>query len=325
MKISVQAIKDLAAGLWLEIICSLAPHLLYMIEHDRGHGPCPNCGGRDRARCYSDFETTGSIFCNNLVNGTDGFGALMDGNDWTFPEALGAVKSYLGLDNGQVPILARKWDGQRHRMQAVWGKAAQDTGRIAEYFKHCGISIPVPNTLRLHPRLYRYEVGSTDSYPAMLAEIIRDGQRVGLHQTWLDRNGSGKAPCSQPHKAWKCCESMTGGSIQLYPVEGDKPLALTEGLETALAVRELTGYPVWSCVNPRMLATVRLPESIKSVIICADKYKSNAGEIVAEKLAQRLIDEGRKVEISLPPLEIPDGAKSVYWSDYLNSKEVAHV
>ena len=118
---------------------------------------------------------------------------------------------------------------------------------------------------------------------------------------------------------------MAGGAIRLYPTEEGKPLAIAEGIETALAVREMTGLPAWSAINSTMLETVRLPESIKSVIIFADLDRSETGKRAADKLAKRLVNEGRQVQISYPPISIPENLKGVDWLDYLNSKEVTHV
>lgn len=338
---NAETIKDFCSGRWPEIICSLATHLTDMIERGKKHGFCPMCGGKDRSRCHNDFQETGGIFCNVCKGGADGFAVLQWANGWTFPEALEAVKSYLGLGNGQNPIVrsvtpkvkqepVKDWDKEKKILQSVWGSSKPDTGRIAEYLGYRGLGcrdlpISVPDTLRLHPSLNYYHQGETASYPCMVAEIILDGQRVGLHRTWLDPDASGKAPCSKPRKAWKCVESMTGGAIRLYSAEEGKPLAIAEGIETSLAVRQLTGLPTWSAINSTMMAKVLLPENIKSVIICADLDKSGAGQRAADKLAERLINEDRQVKISYPPIPIPENSKGVDWQDYLNSKEITHV
>ena len=337
----IERIKRSAAGRWSEVIGGLAPHLRDMIERGRRNGFCSLCGGKDRARCHNDFQETGGIFCNNCGGGADGLAVLQWANGWTFPESLEAVKSYLGLGNGQNPIVrsvtpkvkqepVKDWDKEKKILQSVWGSSKPDTGRIAEYLGYRGLGcrdlpISVPDTLRLHPSLNYYHQGETASYPCMVAEIILDGQRVGLHRTWLDPDASGKAPCSKPRKAWKCVESMTGGAIRLYSAEEGKPLAIAEGIETSLAVRQLTGLPTWSAINSTMMAKVLLPENIKSVIICADLDKSGAGQRAADKLAERLINEDRQVKISYPPIPIPENSKGVDWQDYLNSKEITHV
>jgi putative DNA primase/helicase len=330
------AIKVHAVGLWSGIIQALAPQLTPTIERDRKHGPCPLCEGKDRCRCHNDFQETGGIICNQCGGAADGLGVLMWANGWDFPTTIKAVSSYLGLGGGQIPTAKpviqktkqspkNNWDDERQRLKVVWGGTVKDTGRIAQYFKHRSLSIPVPDTLRLHPSLSYFQQGPPISYPCMVAKIIRGDEAAGLHRTWLDPDGLGKAPCSQPRKTWKCTESMSGGAIRLYPLEEGKPLIVCEGIETALAVREITGLPVWSAISSTMLEKVQIPKSIEPVIICADKDRSITGERAAAKLAQRLTDEGHQVKISLPPIEIPEEEKSVDWLDYLNSKEVACV
>jgi phage/plasmid primase-like uncharacterized protein len=117
---------------------------------------------------------------------------------------------------------------------------------------------------------------------------------------------------------------LNGGAIKLFDLETDQPLALCEGIETGLAVHEYSGWPVWPCVNRILLEKVELPERVKSVVICGDKDKSGDGQESADKLARRLVDEGREVKIALPPIEIPEGDKSVDWLNFL-TLEVAHV
>ena len=201
----VEIIKRLAVGQWPEIILNFAPCLSDIIERAWKHGPCPLCGGKDRARCHNDFVETGGIFCNVCKGGADGLAVLQWANGWSFPETLEAVKSYLGLGHGQIPIAryvspkakqtpAKNWDNEKKRLQSVWDSSKPDTGRIAEYLECRGLSISVPDTLQLHPSINYYHQGPPVSYPCMVAEITRDGQRVGLHRTWLDPDAR------QPHR-----------------------------------------------------------------------------------------------------------------------------
>lgn len=333
MRMNAEAIKGCAVGRWSEIIRSLAPHLSSMVERERRHGPCPLCGGKDRARCHNDFQESGGVLCGQCGGGADGLATLQWGNDWSFREALEAVASYLGLTSGNTPTPRlpepkpqpkKDWALERKRLEKIWEQSEPNIFRLDEYFGSRGISIFTPPTLRLHSSLSYYHKGSPVSYPCMIAQIILDDEIVGLHRTWLDPDGFGKAPCSQPKKTWKCADSMTGGAIRLYDIERGKPLILTEGLETALAAGEITGLSVWSCVNSSMLEKVKLPENIESVIICGDKDRNGAGQRAAEKLAERLISEGREVKISSPPMEIPDGEKGVDWLDFLNAQEVEY-
>ena len=72
----IETIKTHAFGRWPEILLNLAPHLEPMVSRDRKHGPCPLCGGKDRARCHNDFSESGGVFCNQCGGGADGIAVL---------------------------------------------------------------------------------------------------------------------------------------------------------------------------------------------------------------------------------------------------------
>lgn len=322
--------KGCAISRWHEIIPALAPHLIDIVERRHRHGPCPMCGGKDRARCHNDFQETGGIFCNQCGGGADGLAVLQWGNGWSFPETLQGVASYLGLDNGITPESIQRtprpqpkknWKRERRELLSIWEAAIPNHPRFQEYFEHRELFVELPNTLRFHPEI-KYLDGRW--FPAMIAQIIRNEEMVGIHRTFLDPDGPGKADVPKPKLSKKCTDSMTGGCIHLFVVEQNKPLVLCEGIETALAIHSYSGYPVWPCVSRTLLEKVELPNNVKSVIIGGDKDRSGDGQTSAEKLAQRLADEGREVKISLPPMEIPEDSSGVDWLDYL-SKEVACV
>jgi putative DNA primase/helicase len=94
-----------------------------------------------------------------------------------------------------------------------------------------------------------------------------------------------------------------GGAIRLFPLEAGKPLALAEGIETALAVREATGWPVWATIAAPFMKEVIVPE-VEEVLIAADHDK--AGLEAAHALARRLLREGRRVRVAVPPEEGED-------------------
>jgi hypothetical protein len=79
-------------------------------------------------------------------------------------------------------------------------------GTLAErYLHHPGIATPRNlESLRFHPCcFYRSGDGSSrETWPAMIAAVTdRDGQITGVHRTWLDRSGGGKAPIASPRRA----------------------------------------------------------------------------------------------------------------------------
>ena len=66
--------------------------------------------------------------------------------------------------------------------------------------------------------------------------------------------------------------------------------------------------------------TVEIPEGVKTVLIFADKDKSDVGSLAAEALRKRLADEGRFAVIVNIPDAIPSGAKGIDWNDVLRMK-----
>ena len=326
----IEKIKNHASGRWPEILLNLAPHISPMIERGRKHGPCPLCGGKDRARCHNDFDETGGVFCNHCDGGADGLAALQWANGWTFPESIDAVADCLGLSKGApLPPIAisipkpepeKDWEPKRKWIEMLWNEAVPGHPGLQRYLEYRGLSIDLPPSLRLHKGL-KYlddQKRSLGKFPCMVARIIRGAEVVGLHVTFLDPEGPGKAAVPNEKKIWRCADTVSGGSINLFEPEPNIPLAFTEGIESALAVRELSGFPVWACGNSSLLSKVEVPESVSRVYIGADKDRSCAGERAAQNLAQRLLEKGQGAVISFPPIDIPDGESSVDWLDYVS-------
>jgi putative DNA primase/helicase len=168
--------------------------------------------------------------------------------------------------------------------------------------------------LRYHPHLaYRHDGGRDTYHPAMLARVDdASGQAVTLHRIYLTSAGC-KADVSTPKKLMPALISgaTNGGAIRLYAAA--EALAVTEGIETALAVRCATGLPVWAAVSAGGMARLIVPTDVRLVVICADH--DSAGLDAARALVRRLLAEQRRVKMLTP--ETP-GAD---WADRL---EVTH-
>jgi len=329
-KMNAPTIKSHASGRCCEIIIALASHLAPMIERGNRHGPCGLCGGTDRARLHNDFAETGGIFCNQCGGGADIFAVLMWANGWSFPETIDAVAGFLGFGEGCCPAIRQKvkpaptkdWSQERRLLKAIWCETIPDPGRIAEYLYFRGLGGEIPKGLKFHPSLYYSHGREKGFFPAMVAQFVRGREAVGLHRTWLDKNGSGKAPVSKPKKTIKCADSMSGGAIQIFKHDPGKPLVLCEGIETGLAVHEHSVWPVWACGNAILLEKVIVPEEVKEVYIAVDKDRTRTGEIKSANLAKRLKSEGKKVSLSIPPGEIPEGKSSLDWLDVLSQEVI---
>lgn len=337
----VEEVRAAAHGRWGMILASLAPQLQPAIDRAGRHVPCPVHGGKDGFRVFKDMEETGGSVCNTCGINTDGFATLMWANGWDFPTALRMVAECLRIGGARArPVrwtkpVPRKSDTAeedekiRQSLNRVWNETIPISDRDAEparlYLARRGISISPPETLRFHPELGFYEgEEKIGSYPAIVAMVQdRDGNPVTIHRTYLTADGH-KAPVESPKKLMRhpSTRTLTGGAIRL--TEANTLLALAEGLETALAVIEGTGLPVWCAVNAHLLANFVPPPTVRQVIIYADKdrpteqHPKGHGQEAARQLVQRLWAMGVKASAIVPAGEIPPGQKSLDWLDILN-------
>ncbi len=174
----------------------------------------------------------------------------------------------------------------------------------------------LPDCIRLHPSLRYINNGqSANSYPTMVARISgQDHDLVGLLRTFLSSNGQ-KANVAQAKKA---LGRVSGGAIRL-----DTPsetLALAEGLETALAVRQATGLPTWCAVSASNLKKVSIPESVSTVHIFGDKDRNLKGQNSASEACDLLYRKGKTVYWHLPRQQIPQDKQGIDWLDTLVSE-----
>jgi len=178
----------------------------------------------------------------------------------------------------------------RERWESLWGAAKPSHPLLGRYLRARGLSLEPPPTLRL--TFLRGE-------PVMVARVEGSGGLLGLHLTILEPDGRGRK-----EKKLAKGSKPRGGAIRLFPLEAGKSLALAEGIETALAVREATGWPVWATVAAGFMPGVALPPEAHEVVVCADH--DWAGLEAAKALARRLLREGRRVRLAVPPVEGED-------------------
>ncbi len=318
---SAKYIGERARGRWPQILMSSG--ISEGVLRNR-HGPCPGCGGRDRFR-FDDKEGRGTFVCSqggaDVLSG-DGFTLLQHAHGWSFTEAMRFVTSI--VDNSSdasrlpppCPPDGRCESGsggkageirphQEKIQRGILSECSQimPDGPVAQYLIRRGLARvlqDLPCDLLEHPRLRYYESGKEFvEHPAMLA-VVRGpaGTRSTLHRTYLSQDGQ-KAGVSAPRKFMKSVNEggWTKGAVQLYAAE--EHLALAEGIESALAVRVATGWPVWSGLTAAGLQAVLLPPSVKEVRVHVDH--DEAGLRAGNKLAQRLASEGRRVKLIVPP------------------------
>jgi hypothetical protein len=150
----------------------------------------------------------------------------------------------------------------------------------------------LPASLRLHPHLKHPSGGM---WPGMVALVVNalTGKPIGVHRTFLTRDGTGKAPVVPDRMMLGPCR---GGVVRL--AEATDTVMVGEGIETCLAAMQATGEPTWAALSTSGLRSCDLPRPIADVTILADA--DGPGEAAAQSAARRWICEGRRVRIARP-------------------------
>ena len=327
---NAKEIKEQACGLWAGVVACVAPQLIPAIEKKGKHCACSVHGGKDGFRVFKNFAETGGAICNTCGSFSDGLALIEWANGWNFKETLIAVNEYLNGHTQTVPPntvkLVRKVEAPNLKhQQAIDNTLSRSEfihNTVAEtYLNNRGLvfaSTPNVNNLAFIESLpYWHDDKDYGAFPAMIG-IYRnlDGEVINLHRTYLNSNGmKASVPSAKKMMSPSLSGATIGCAVQLFTPT--KQLAITEGIETALAVHLSTGLPVWAATSTTLLEKVQIPHMVQEVFIMADKDRSGAGERSAQKLAQRLLTERPRliVKVCLPPLGIPEGEKSIDWLD----------
>jgi hypothetical protein len=177
---------------------------------------------------------------------------------------------------------------------ALWHSTRSAEGTPAEtYFKSRGLTNPIPPSIRFHVGL-KHPSGGV--WPAMVALVTHgvDAKPIGIHRTFLARNGGSKAPIEPAKMMLGPCR---GGAVRLGRI--GNLLMVGEGIETCLAAMQASGRPAWAALSTSGLRALDLPHEVRDVIVLADG--DEPGEAAAQDCAWRWKQEGRRVRIARPP------------------------
>jgi hypothetical protein len=337
-------VRHAARGNWGWVLTALAPELEPALAKPGRHIGCPVHGGHDGFRLFRDIESSGGGVCNTCGPKPDGFALLMWLRNWDFPAVLAAVNSVLGGGNpppvpAQIlkakPLRKGPTDEEiRQRLRKTWLDSAQwwvpAAKPLRDYLAGRGLEPGVLSetggSIRFHPGLPCYDEDNRHegTFPAMIGLVCdRGGRPITLHRTWLAQDGR-KAPVQSPRKMMPIPSDrlVLGGAIRLGLPEASPTADIAEGIETALAVIQATGLPVWSSATAALLGHFVPPEGTRHVRIWCDLDRlvkgRRAGEDAAAKLRERLRLAGIGTEILLPPAPMLGEKKGVDWLDVLN-------
>ena len=227
-------------------------------------------------------------------------------------EAFGDFQRVIPLRNS-VP--APQDDAMRiRRATAVWSKTEPIAGTLAEqYLRTRAIEGALPSALRFAASCWH---PTKTTLPAMVAEVRRGLQTVGVHRTYLAAPGV-KAEVSPAKAMLGCC---SGGAVQLS--DGSGPLVVVEGIETALSLRDASLSSAdeggatkrfWAALSTSGIAGLKLPDTPGEIIIAPDG--DAPGRAAADKLAHRANALSWQVSILEPPgdgLDWNDWAREIH-------------
>ena len=167
-------------------------------------------------------------------------------------------------------------------------------GTIAEaYLRHRGITgIRDLTALRFHQNcFYRaHEAAPREARPALIAAVTDlKGRITGVHRTWLDPSGCGKAPIGTPRRA---LGHLLGNGVRFGAATD--VLVTGEGIETVLSLRSvMPTIPMAAALSASHLAALSLPAGLERLYIACDA--DAAGWHACERLARRAQAAGVKV------------------------------
>ena len=122
-----------------------------------------------------------------------------------------------------------------------------------------------------------------------------DGRITGAHRTWLQRDGSGKAPIDPPRKAMG---DLLGNAVRFG--EAEDVMAAGEGIETILSLRQALPFlPMASALSAGHLAAIQFPPQLRRLYIVRDN--DPAGDAARDSLVDGAIEAGIEA-ITLSPM-----------------------
>ena len=209
------------------------------------------------------------------------------------------------------PQASNDYARQQHdKARWLWSRRQLITGTIAEkYLRVRNITCELPATLGFlparkpehHPALISAFTLVDEPEPGVLG-TLRDVDAV--HITLIRPDGNGKAEVAKPKIM---VGRPLGRPLVLAPVNDLLGLAICEGVEDALSIRQATGLGAWAAGSATMLPALAdsVPDYITrvSIFVDADEVGRRYSGELAARLNQRKPREGeRAIEVVLKEL-----------------------
>lgn len=290
-------------------------------------GLCPFHG--EKTPSFTVNDRKGFWHCFGCSAHGDAIAFVMQHRNRSFVEALDILESENGLRHltatrpAPPPPPVRQVEDRRQDawLEELW-RATEEVraGSVVDRYlrgprallppAEYGLADPAVNAgwpadLRCHPELWHKP--SQKAWPAMILPYRKggpDGAIVALHRTWLQRDGSGKAPV-EPAKMH--VGPRKGALIYLSAIAG--AMTAGEGLETTLSCMQLFRLPGFCYGSADAMAEVEPPFLVERLLIGADwNRQSRTGEKAADAARKKFSTGGRQIRVRIPDLRHKDKA-----------------
>lgn len=280
-------------GRWPAILSSLGINGSFLLNK---HGPCPICQDdkQDRYR-FDDKDGRGTYICSGCGSG-DGMDLAMRVTGMSFAEVAKEIEQSLGTLPDPAPQKPKVDPAIRLRKIAHACKLDNHASMtVRRYLKSRGLAPALCTQSAIMD--YWHDDQKTRDVPVMV-HLVSDaeGNPATYHLTYLTQEGR-KLSAGPAKKVMTPVRPWKGGAVRLC--EPGVTLGIAEGIETALACREMFGIPVWAAINANNLEAFVPPSGVQKVVIFADTDRSFTGQSVAYNLARRLI-KTMDVEVNAP-------------------------
>lgn len=275
-------------------------------------GDVRNAPGRSMFVRLRDGETARAGKWSDAATGEHGdlldvIGARLGNGD--FQAVVAEARHFLSLpeERRQSAMEARHSTRKSRRYNPrasalrLWRQSGPFAGSLAaSYLQHRAIhGLDDVTSLRFLPncRWYHNATGAAEYWPAMLAAVTDDhGTLMGVHRTWLTRDGLTKAPVDPPRKA---LGHLLGHAVRFG--EAGPVMAAGEGIETVLSLRQICPQlPLLAALSAVHLAVIRFPPELQRLYILQDRDPAGANAVA--RLQARATEAGIEVRALLPRL-----------------------
>jgi hypothetical protein len=132
---------------------------------------------------------------------------------------------------------------------------------------------------------------------ARTPDIGNDGTIVTCHQTFLQIDGSDKAPVDKP-KLYPSGVDPAGAGVWFGMPDPDRWFVVAEGIESALSAMRILGVQAGcAALSTWGIKRLVLPPAIRRVTVFADSDELQQGVAAANEARRRWLSEGRTVRV----------------------------